>query len=72
MAIARWTPMAHFLPLHQEMNRLFDQFFRGGNGGEVSWGQYTWTLPVDIYETDDALVLMADLPGVPRAIFSWL
>jgi HSP20 family protein len=66
MAVARWTPMAHLLPLQQEMNRVFDQFFRGGNGGEVSWGQYTWAPPVDIYETDDALVLTADLPGVPK------
>ena len=46
------------------MNRMFNQFFRGGAGEEGSWGHYTWTPPVDIYETDEALVLTADLPGV--------
>jgi HSP20 family protein len=66
MAVSRWTPMAHVLPLQQEMNRLFDQFFQGGNGGEASWGQYPWTPPVDIYETDDALILTVDLPDVPK------
>jgi HSP20 family protein len=66
MAVARWTPMGNLASFQDEMNRLFHQFFPGGTGGEASWGQYPWTPPVDIYETNDALVLMADLPGVPK------
>jgi HSP20 family protein len=66
MAVAQWTPMAHLLPLQQEMNRVLNEFFRGGNGEEGSWGTYTWTPPVDIYETDDALVFQAELPGVSK------
>ena len=58
--------MAHLLPMQQEMNRVFNEFFRGGNGGETGWGTYTWTPPVDIYETDDALVFQAELPGVSK------
>jgi HSP20 family protein len=58
--------MQPFLPLQQEMNRIFNEFFQGGAGEEGSWGQYTWTPPVDIYETDDALVFTADLPGVSK------
>jgi HSP20 family protein len=48
------------------MNRVFNDFFRGGNGEETSSGLRTWTPPVDIYETDDALVLKAELPGVSK------
>jgi HSP20 family protein len=66
MALARWTPMGHLQSFQDEMNRMFNQFFRGGSGEEGSWGHYTWTPPVDIYETDDALVFTADLPGVSK------
>ncbi len=66
MALARWTPMRNLASFQDEMNRMFDQFFRGGTGGEAGWGQYAWVPPVDIYETDDALILTVDLPGVPK------
>jgi HSP20 family protein len=66
MALARWTPMHNLASFQEEMNRMFNQFFQGGTGGEASWGTYTWAPPVDIYETDDALILTVDLPGVPR------
>jgi HSP20 family protein len=66
MALARWTPMGHLQSFQDEMNRMFNQFFRGGAGEEGGWGHYTWTPPVDIYETDDALVFTADLPGVSK------
>jgi HSP20 family protein len=66
MALARWTPMGNLGSFQDEMNRLFDQFFRGGTGEEAGWGVRTWAPPVDIYETDDALILTVDLPGVPK------
>src|SRR5919109_3812616 len=66
MALVRWTPMHSLLSFQEEMNRMFNEFFRSGNGEEASWGLHTWTPPVDIYETDDALVLKAELPGVSK------
>jgi HSP20 family protein len=66
MALARWTPMHNLRPLQEEMNRLFQEFVRGGNGGEAGWATGTWTPPVDIYESDDALVLTVELPGVSK------
>jgi HSP20 family protein len=66
MALARWTPRGNLASFQDEMNRMFDQFFRGGSGEEAGWGLRTWTPPVDIYETDDALVLKAELPGVSK------
>jgi HSP20 family protein len=66
MALARWTPMGNLPSFQDEMNRLFNQFFQGGTGEEAGWGVRTWTPPVDIYETDDALILKAELPGVSK------
>jgi HSP20 family protein len=66
MALARWTPMPNLQSFQDEINRMFNQFFPGGSGEEASWGHYTWTPPVDIAETDEALVLTIDLPGVSK------
>jgi HSP20 family protein len=45
---------------------MFHDFFRGGEGGDQGWASGAWTPPVDIYETEDALVLTAMLPGVSK------
>ncbi len=66
MALARWTPMRNLASFQDEMNRMFNEFFRGGTGEEAGWGVRTWAPPVDIYETDDALILKAELPGVSK------
>jgi HSP20 family protein len=66
MALARWTPVRTLPAFQEEMNRVFNEFFRGGEGGEQGWAAGAWTPPVDIYETEDALVLTAMLPGVSK------
>ena len=66
MALMRWTPRGNLASFQDDMNRMFQQFFRSGEGEEAGWGLRTWTPPVDIYETDDALILKAELPGVSK------
>ena len=52
-----------FATLHQEMNRLFDSF--GGRFGSPGAGQTGWLAPrIDVAETDDAVQITAELPGV--------
>jgi HSP20 family protein len=47
--------------LQSEVNRLFDTFFGGGSANGTL---RRWVPPMDLVETDDHLVLRADLPGL--------
>lgn len=62
MAIVRWDPTREVDSLQSEVNRLFDTFFGGrpANNG----GLRRWVPPMDLVETEDHLVLKADLPGL--------
>jgi HSP20 family protein len=60
MAIVRWDQGREVDSLQSEVNRLFDTFF----GGRPANGVRRWVPPMDLVETDDHLVLKADLPGV--------
>ena len=66
MALVRWTPMGDLQSFQHEMNRMFDEFFRGGNGETSGTGLSSWTPAVDIHETDDGFVIKAELPGVSK------
>jgi HSP20 family protein len=63
MPIVRWEPFQDLPAPQKEFNRFIRETFpRLFGGGEPS--TRIWAPPVDIYETDTALVLKADLPGV--------
>jgi HSP20 family protein len=50
--------------LQERMNKLFEESLRRGRTTEQEYPMGTWMPAVDIYETDDRIVLKADLPGV--------
>jgi HSP20 family protein len=62
MALVRWDPSREVDSLQSEVNRLFDTFFGGApaNGR----GLRRWVPPMDLMETEDHLILRADLPGL--------
>jgi HSP20 family protein len=63
MALVRWDPTRELDSLQSEFNRLFDSFV--GNGrSEVRARR--WVPAVDLVETDESLVLRADLPGLDK------
>lgn len=65
MALVRWDPARELDTLQGEMNRLFDTFFGSpGGGGDGSAYARRWVPAMDLIETDDHLVLRADLPGM--------
>lgn len=62
MGLIRWEPAREVDSLQSEVNRVFDAFF--GNGGATRTRR--WVPAMDLVETDDHLVLRADLPGMRR------
>ncbi|HEV2492280.1 MAG TPA: Hsp20/alpha crystallin family protein [Terriglobia bacterium] len=62
MAIVRWEPFRDLVTTQDNFNRLFNETFRG-LFGETESGTQTWAPAVDIYESDQNLVLKAELPG---------
>src|SRR6266576_1930561 len=62
MALVR-EPAREVDSLQSEVNRLFDSFFGGQATGATA---RRWVPAMDLVETDDRLVLRADLPGLDR------
>lgn len=50
------------ISIQERMNRLFDDLFVQGREGEHSVGR--WSPSVDIYETEESIVLLAEVPGI--------
>jgi HSP20 family protein len=59
-SIIRWDPI-RFSTLQDQVNRLFETSFKShGDHSALT----TWAPAVDIYETENELVIKADLPDV--------
>ena len=55
-----WHPFRSF----RDFDRTIDRFFGNTEAGSTYGASSAWTPAVDIEETDDALLLRADIPGV--------
>ena len=60
-----WEPFRDIVTLRDAMDRLFDQSYIRPAGGESS-DERVFRLPLDAYNTGDAVVVEASLPGVER------
>ncbi len=63
MNIIRWDPFRDLATLRERMNRLFEEAYTS-RGEEKDLVASTWNPSVDIFETENELVLKAELPGV--------
>ncbi len=59
--ITRWDPFRNLSSLQEQVNRLFDSSFKATADNSALT---TWAPAVDIYETENELVIKADLPDV--------
>jgi HSP20 family protein len=63
MPIVRWEPFRDLLAMQDRFNRLFNETFSRVFQPE-DLGGGTWAPAVDIFDTDNNLILEADLPGI--------
>ena len=70
MSITRWDPFRDMIALREAMNRLFDEsFVRPGTRWTESVGEGACALPIDVYTTDEDLVVTVAVPGMdPGAV----
>jgi len=66
MALVRWDPARELDTFQSDMNRLFDSFFGRRDASTPNGYGRRWIPPMDLVETDEDLVLRADLPGLDR------
>ncbi len=61
--ITRWDPFCNVSTLQEQPNRLFEgKFSSSGDTSTLT----AWAPSVDVYETENELVIKADLPEVPE------
>jgi len=63
MAIIRWDPFRDMVSLREKMNRLFEDVFTG-RSDDKELTPSTWAPSVDIFETENDLVMTAEVPGI--------
>ena len=66
MPLIRWDPFREMSALQERMNRLLEDFRARTPLGEEEITQGAWIPAVDIYETQESIVLKAELPGISR------
>ena len=62
-SLVRWAPARDLVTLREAMDRLFEESFVQPRTGMLTQ-RGAGTLAVDMYETDDAVVVKSAIPGV--------
>ena len=64
MSLIRWRPGRELTTIRDEMNRLFDDFFSGFPERRRELLEGEWAPRIDVAETEENVVVTAELPGV--------
>jgi HSP20 family protein len=67
MALIRWDPFRDLITLQERMDHLFHDSMTRNRGYEESLTPGFWSPAVDIYETDEAVILKAELAGLNKS-----
>jgi HSP20 family protein len=64
MAIVRWEPFGDVWNLRRSMDRVFDDYFTSPTRTGDEGMRPAMAMPIDVFYTDDALVVKGNMPGV--------
>ena len=57
----RWNPVREMITFREALDQMFGENYNRQRG---EYRPQAWQLPIDAYVTDDAIVLVADVPGL--------
>jgi HSP20 family protein len=66
MTLIKWDPFRDVETLQTRINRMFEDSFGRTQAPDDEMNLCAWRPPVDIYETENGIVLAAELPGVVK------
>jgi len=66
MELVRWNPRRELFGLHNNINRMFNDFFSPTVSTDEALSVRGWNPVVDIYENEENIVITAELPGVDK------
>ena len=66
MTIVRWDPFRDVAVLQDRINRLFNESFGQTRDLDDDMRVCAWRPAVDIYEAENEIVLIAELPGIAK------
>jgi HSP20 family protein len=66
MAVIRWNPYGSITVLQERINRMFEEAFSLGRDVDEDVSMCAWKPKVDVYESEQGMVIEMDLPGVAK------
>jgi len=67
--LIKWSHLPTISSLQNEMNRMLDRFFKGGDLSDFGMETGAWIPPIDLAESDEKFMVKAEIPGIdPKEI----
>ena len=66
MALVRWDPFRDVAELQNRINRMFEESFGRPRDRDDEMNLRAWRPAVDIYESENGMVVAVELPGVSK------
>jgi HSP20 family protein len=70
MTLVRWDPFRDVSELQNRINRIFEESFGRSQDLNDEMSLCNWRPAVDVYESENGIVLLAELPGISKESIS--